>query len=271
MRTISENKVHTIIGAVIVASLLICAVPLIISEDSDAATITIDSVTYTTSGSTASATQFAPGTTQVTILPEVEIDDITYTVVAVRQSTPYCTTLIEVDLPVTLTSIGSSAFRGCTGLTEIIIPIGVTSIDNYAFYNCSGLTEIIIPGGVTSIGTSAFYGCRGLTEIIIPGGVTLIGNYAFQGCTGLTEIIIPISVKAIGDNAFSGCTGLTEFVIPSSVVSVSYSAFYVSSLVYYLDGFTAFTGTKPGGMVVLTYTLLLFTSELSEGSLSEVI
>ena len=39
-------------------------------------------------------------------------------------------------IPNSVTSIGSSAFRGCTGLTSVTIPNSVTSIGSYAFYEC---------------------------------------------------------------------------------------------------------------------------------------
>ena len=39
-------------------------------------------------------------------------------------------------------------------LTSIEIPSSVTSIGSSAFYNCSSLTSIVIPSSVTSIGES---------------------------------------------------------------------------------------------------------------------
>ena len=113
-------------------------------------------------------------------------------------------------IPESVTSFGSSAFRGCTGLTSITIPNSVTSIEYATFSGCAGLTSITIPSSVTSIGERAFEGCTGLTSITIPSSVTSIGGYAFSDCTGLTSITIPSSVTSIGDRAFRGCTGLTS-------------------------------------------------------------
>jgi len=96
-------------------------------------------------------------------------------------------------------------FSDCTSLTEITIPDSVTSIGSGAFSGCTSLTEITIPAGVTSIGGGMFSGCTSLTKITIPDSVTSIGSGAFSR-TGLTEITIPANVKSIGDYAFD-CGG----------------------------------------------------------------
>ena len=53
-----------------------------------------------------------------------------------------CTKLNIIDLPSSLTSIGSESFRSCKSLEEIRIPKNVNSIDKLAFYGCDMLKAI---------------------------------------------------------------------------------------------------------------------------------
>ena len=70
-------------------------------------------------------------------------------------------------------------FYGCSSLTSINVPDSVTSIGSFAFSGCSMLESINIPDGVTSIGSSAFSRCTSLTSITISDGVTSFGAVAF--------------------------------------------------------------------------------------------
>ena len=136
-----------------------------------------------------------------------------------------CTGLKSIKIPASVTSIGSQAFSGCTGLTSITLQTGLTSIGDSAFYNCASLTNITIPASVISIGSYAFSNCAGLTGISIPAGVTSIGSYAFYNCASLTGILIPTSVTSIDDGTFSNCTALTGITIPANVTSIGSYAF----------------------------------------------
>lgn len=136
-----------------------------------------------------------------------------------------CSWLASVDIPNSVTSIGTFAFSGCSGLTSVDIPNSVISIGARAFENCSGLTSVKIPNSVRSIGTLAFANCSGLISVDIPNSVTSIGTGAFSGCSGLTSVEIPNSVISIGTCALADCTGLVSVFLPYFIESITEDVF----------------------------------------------
>ena len=116
-------------------------------------------------------------------------------------------------------------FSDCENLTDFVFGDEVEHIPDYLCYNLTSLKNLVIGNSVTTIRSHAFKGCTGLTEVTIPNSVTSIGSYAFYGCTGLTEVTIPNAVTSIGSRAFSGCTGLTEVTIPNAVTYIGERAF----------------------------------------------
>ena len=126
--------------------------------------------------------------------------------------------LSEIVIPSSVTSIGNSAFSYCSSLSEVVIPSSVTSIGDSVFWYCRSLSDIVIPSSVTRIGDSAFFYCSSLSNIVIPSSVTSIGNYAFLNCRSLSDIVVPSSVTSIGDGAFVGCSSLKYISIPKSVI-----------------------------------------------------
>lgn len=175
----------------------------------------------------------------------------------------YKSSITDITIPNSVTSIGRSAFSDCSSLTSVTIPNSVTSIGSSAFSSCFSisstyytgsiiewcaidfenyhanpvsyahnlyingnlLTELIIPEGVTEIKNYVFDNCSALTSLTIPSSVTNIGVSAFYGCSSLTSITIPENVTSIGNQAFQNCTNLTSITIPNSVTSIGIDAF----------------------------------------------
>ena len=87
------------------------------------------------------------------------------------------------------------AFGFCTSLISVTIPDSVTSIGMWGFGFCTSLISVTIPDSVISIGLSAFEGCTSLTSVTIGNGVTSIGNYAFARCYSLTSVTFDGTVE----------------------------------------------------------------------------
>ena len=91
-------------------------------------------------------------------------------------------------------------FNENKNLSSVILPVSITSIGNSAFLLCNNLSSIIIPASVTFIGYQAFKYCNSLTSITIPATVTSIGDEAFSDCIGLTSIVayptIPVALPS---------------------------------------------------------------------------
>ena len=117
----------------------------------------------------------------------------------------YCTSLNNVVLSEGINEIKNNAFRNCTSLQSIQLPSTITSIGTYAFAY-TGLTSIIIPASITEIKSGTFEGAK-LTYVSLPENLTAIRNNAFyNNGTTISTLNIPASVTSIGDLAFDKTT-----------------------------------------------------------------
>ncbi len=135
-----------------------------------------------------------------------------------------CLALEKIELPNTIkyisdTQNGGRAIGGCSSLTSINIPNSVTSIGSHAFENCYSLPSINIPSSISSIEINTFANCSSLTSINIPNSVTSIGSQAFQQCFSLPSINIPSSVSSLGNGTFINCRSLTLIVFEGKAMS----------------------------------------------------
>lgn len=116
----------------------------------------------------------------------------------------------EIEIPSTVTLIGTGAFDSCASLVRVTFPASMQTINSGIFSNCPKLSEVVLPEGVTEIGANAFEDCIALSIIELPSTLVTIGEYAFSGCTAIEAIEIPASVTTVGAYAFDGCSKLAS-------------------------------------------------------------
>ena len=170
---------------------------------------------------TATITKYTGNEHRITIPAQVAQGTQTYPVTKIgdRVFSNY-RYLTSVQIPGTVTEIGSNAFYNCTSLKSVTIqddkPSCVKKIGRQAFMFCSELTDIPILDSVTEIGSDAFHHCDELDTVTIPEGVTSIADGMFRYCYSLHTVTLPDSVTAIEARAFTG-TALTQIHIPANV------------------------------------------------------
>lgn len=185
--------------------------------------------------------------------------------------------LTEINIPATITEIGSNAFYGCDSvvtitvntatipescfqpnysdkskLTTINIGKNVKSIGNSAFYNQRHVTAVNIDPEVSglAIGNSVFSNFDALETITLPAGVTSIGESLFYDCDNLKTVAFDenSAIEAIPNSCFNSCDNLETLTLPNSVKTVGTSVFYgCSSLRELTFGTGLEANAFPGG------------------------
>ena len=101
-------------------------------------------------------------------------------------------TLKKVDFSGTKTLvIGENAFFNCTSLENILMPDTVTTIKKAAFCNCSSVRDFELSKKLESIEAEAFYNCTGLSTLTIPDTVTSMGVNMFGKCFNIKSLQLP--------------------------------------------------------------------------------
>jgi len=141
----------------------------------------------------------------------------------------YCKALKHINIPSTVTRIGSFAFSGGWGrrsaLKRISIPSSVRVIGDNAFDYCSKLEDVELCEGLLEIGSHAFMYCSALKSIRIPSTVTIIHKWAFIICEKLRDVELCDGLLEIKEAAFFSCGSLKQIRIPSTVNTLGKAVF----------------------------------------------
>ena len=182
-----------------------------------------------------------------------------------------------VTIPASVTTIGERAFYG-SGITSIQIPSTVTDIGTFAFGNCTHLTSINVDGGnanysssngvlynkVTSTPTQLICYPAGKTTpdtYELPSSITSVANGAFAYNTYLQTITVEAgneNFQAIDGVLFMGSTGdptqlvcypagntAKTYTIPTTVTTISPYAFHSCSTLTHV--YLHHTASVPAG------------------------
>ena len=173
----------------------------------------------------------------------VSVDLREYPLTEIPNKTFMGSTLVTVELPDTVKTVGHSAFRDCTELSHVTFPTREPLwLMSNAFYN-TALESVSIPANLTYIGEYALTGLRRLSAFeieetnekytVIDGllyskdGKKLIAAPA--GKTG--SITLPESLEILGFGAFEN-SALTKiyFAPESNILTFGYRCFYNASI-----------------------------------------
>ena len=135
------------------------------------------------------------------------------------------TTVQNISLPASLTTLASDALDGCTALAAVEVAANnpsYTAIDGN-LYNKAGTTlvrympanpatEYVTPDTVTEIGWKAFKNIQNLQKVTIGENVTKVNTYAFNYNACLKEVVI-LGATSFGTEVFASSSALEKVTV----------------------------------------------------------
>ncbi len=137
-----------------------------------------------------------------------------------------CKLLTGIIIPSTVTKINDSAFAN-SGLVSIEIPDSVTQLGTSTFSSCADLRQISFGSGITTLSANTLSFCTKLDGENISFGAYLktIEDRALNYMSGVKKLVIPDSVETIGNNVFEGNQFMEEISIGKNVSSIGSEVF----------------------------------------------
>ncbi|MBQ7379938.1 MAG: leucine-rich repeat domain-containing protein [Clostridia bacterium] len=134
----------------------------------------------------------------------------------------------EITLPDSVVSVGEEAFSGCVLLKSAALSKGMSDIPAEMFHNCVNLTDVQMHDGIISVGARAFSSCQNLSYLRLPDTVTAIGDYAFELCgtnVWSFDVVLPAALQSLGENVFA-YSYVEDLVFPQGIETVPEYSFY---------------------------------------------
>lgn len=204
-------------GILLIISIILCT-NVVLAQN----TFVVGDITYKpTTGNNVKVRSCNQTATNVVIPETVTNNGITYNVTCVGEDAFYwCSNLVSVDLPSTITSIESYAFYYATSLTSLVIPNAVTSLGWEVFYNCSSLASVTIGSGISELSDGTFSYCDALQSItcLAVEPPTLENSYVFPDISNTT-----LSVACGSLDAYSDTTNLWGQLFAGRISEIIYT------------------------------------------------
>lgn len=150
-------------------------------------------------------------------------------------------TLVEITIPSSLTTLGTNCFESCNKLTTVTFTGNkISVIPNYCFKNCFLLSEFQLPTSITSIGDYAFSRCFSISDIGFQNtAISILGLSSFEmsglsafdvshtlskvgiGCFESSSLThVEISVESIPELCFNNCTLLNYLTLNDGIATI---------------------------------------------------
>ena len=112
--------------------------------------------------------------------------------------------LTRVVIEAPIATLPNYTFNSCSSLNDVTLPDTITSIGVFAFSH-SGIRTLKLPSQLQSIQPGAFSMCDNLETLVLPDGMKELGMNAIIYCPNLVSVTIPASVESIAFGNFSMC------------------------------------------------------------------
>ncbi len=148
-----------------------------------------------------------------------------YTVTAIGDGAFSGQSFASIDLPDTITHIGTDFCRYANGMTELRLPAGLTHLGEGSFYELASLRELVLPDSLEVIEANCFFDVKELTSLTLPRNLRSLGNNCFYYFSSVQELVIPDSLEVISDNCFYESQALTSLTLPRNLRSLGRCCF----------------------------------------------